>query len=105
MKVDVEDKGDHFLLEADLPGVSKENVKVSIDDGVMTISAAVQEEKEETKKNYVCRERRSGSVSRAFRIDGVQEDGIKAEFKDGVLRLTLPKNEAPAETVRHIEIA
>jgi len=106
MKVDVEDKGDHFLLEADLPGAARENVKVEIDDGVMTISAVILEEKEDVQKNYVCRERRSGSVRRAFRIDGVREDGITAEFRDGVLRLHLPKEvEQPADTVRHIEIA
>lgn len=105
MKVDVEEKEDRYLLEADLPGAARENVKVEVKDGVMTISALICEEKEETGKNYICRERRTGTVSRAFRVEGIREEEITAQFKDGVLRLELPKNQVPAEAVRRIEIA
>ena len=104
-KVDVEDKGDLYLMEADLPGFNRDDIQVSIEDGVMTISAQTNETKEEKKANYVCRERRYGSMSRSFHLDGVKEDGVSAEFKDGVLRLTLPKEtEAPRDTARRIDI-
>ena len=105
LKVDVEDKDDHYELTCDLPGVSRDNLKVDVDEGVMTISATLNEEKEDKEHNYVYRERRTGSVSRSFRLDGVKEDGITAEFKDGVLKMILPKEtEQTVDTVKHIAI-
>ena len=105
MKVDVEDKGDHYLLEADLPGVSRENLHVDVDNGVMTITAEVKESTEEKKKNYVCHERRWGTTSRSFNLDGIHEEAISGEFKDGVLKLTLPKETESKPTTRKIESA
>lgn len=95
LKVDVRDEGDHFLLEADMPGMTRENVHVNVEDGVLTISSEVNEEKNEEneKGRYVYRERRYGRTSRSFNLDGIQENAISAQFKDGVLRLTLPKEE------------
>ncbi len=104
LKVDVVDKGDHYLLEADLPGVNKEDVRVSIDDGVLTIAAETKNEKEEEGKNYVYHERRYGRTCRSFNLDGIKESDIAAEYKDGVLKLTLPKATDPAPSAREIEI-
>ena len=106
LKVDIRDEGDRYLLEADMPGVSRENVHVDVNDGVMTISAEVNESKESTDNGrYVYRERRYGRTSRAFNLDGIREEDITAEFKDGVLRLNLPKVEAqPKLAGRTIEI-
>lgn len=106
LKVDIRDEGDRYLLEADMPGVSRENVHVDVNDGVMTISAEVNESKESTDNGrYVYRERRYGRTSRAFNLDGIREADITAEFKDGVLRLNLPKVEAqPKLAGRTIEI-
>lgn len=98
MKVDVKDDGDHYTLEADMPGVSKDDLKVEVNNGVLTISASYDEKKEEKgdEDKYVYRERRCGSMSRAFNVEGIREDDISAEFKDGVLKLTLPKVEEKA---------
>lgn len=107
MRVDVQDKGDHYLLEADLPGMQRENVHVDVDEGVLTIRAESGESKEEKGKEngYLCRERRYASMSRSFTLNGIKENEIGAQFQDGVLRLTLPKDvEAPVETKRVIEI-
>ena len=107
MNVDVRDDGDHYTLEADMPGVSKDELKVEVTGGVLTISADYDQKKEEKGEDerYVYRERRCGSVRRAFNVEGIREDDIAAEFKDGVLRLTLPKQEAPAAPETHaIEI-
>ncbi len=84
MKVDVRDDGDKYTLEADIPGVSKDDVKVEVADGVLTIAATYNQEKEEKGEDerYVYRERRCGSVSRAFNVEGIREDDIAAEFKD-----------------------
>lgn len=98
MKVDVRDEGDSYTLEADLPGVNKDNLKVEVSGGMLTISAEYDEKKEEKGEDdkYVYRERRCGSMRRSFNVEGIREDDITAEFKDGVLKLTLPKQETKA---------
>lgn len=106
MKVDVEDKGDSYLLLTDLPGMKKEEVKISVEDGVLTIAVEQKtEEKEENKDcNYLFRERRMMNMSRSFSLEGVNEEGITAEFTDGVLHLTLPKETQEVQKVKTIEI-
>ena len=93
MKVDVKDEGDKFVLEADVPGMKKEDLKVEVNDGVLTISADYDEHTEQNDEDskYVYRERRCGSMRRAFNVEGIREDGITARFQDGVLTLELPK--------------
>lgn len=106
MKVDVEDKGDSYLLLTDLPGMKKEDVKISVEDGVLTIAVEQKTEtnEEDKARNYVYRERRTSSMSRSFSLEGVNEEGITAEYTDGVLHLTLPKEAETAEKVKTIEI-
>lgn len=106
MKVDVEDKGDSYLLLTDLPGMNKEDVRISVEDGVLTIAVEQKtEEKEENKdRNYVFRERRTMNMSRSFSLEGVNEEGIRAEYVDGVLHLTLPKETQEIQKVKTIEI-
>lgn len=98
MKVDVKDEDDRFILEADMPGVSKDNLRVEVTNGMLTISANYDEKKEEKGEDdrYVYRERRCGSMRRSFNVEGIREENITAEFKDGVLKLTLPKQEQKA---------
>ena len=71
MRVDVREKEDAFLLEADLPGVKKEDISLDVNDGVLTISADINQEKKETKEGYVCNERRCGHVERSFNLEGI----------------------------------
>ena len=107
MKVDVKDEGDRYTLEADMPGVSKDNLKVEVANGTLTISTNYDEKKEEKGEDdkYVYRERRCGSMRRSFNVEGIREEDITAEFKDGVLKLTLPKQEVKAiPEARAIEI-
>ena len=94
---DIKDKGDHYELEADLPGVKKEDIAVDIDGDRMTISAHRSAETEEKDDNsqYLRRERRCGYCSRSFQMDGVDTSKISAQYKDGVLELTLPKKNQP----------
>ena len=103
--VDVKDEGDHYLLQADLPGVKREDVHIDVEDGVLTISAEWNsEEKEKKHKDYIMNERRSGIASRSFSLENVKENEISAEYKDGVLSLTLPKQTEEVRTARRIEI-
>ena len=104
-KVDVKDEGDHYLLEADLPGVAKDDLHIDVENGVMTISAEMNETKEENNDNYVYRERHYGTMRRAFNLEGIREDDITADYKDGVLHLNLPKlAEESAPAARRIAI-
>ena len=98
MKVDVKDEGDRYTLEADMPGVNKDDLKVEVANGMLTIAANYDENKEEKGEDdkYVYRERRCGSMRRSFNVEGIREDDITAEFRDGVLKLTLPKQEPKA---------
>jgi HSP20 family protein len=93
MRVDVKDNGDSFELTADLPGMKKEDVNLTYQNGYLTIAAQQQAEnnQQDDKGNYIRRERRMGSVSRSFYIDNIDESRIDAEFKDGVLTVKMPK--------------
>lgn len=92
-RTDIRDAGDHYLLDAELPGFSKEDIDLDVKDGVLTISAKHQEsaESKDNAGNYLRRERRYGSFCRSFDITGIDEAGISAAYRDGVLTLTLPK--------------
>ncbi len=103
-KVDVRDMGDKYLLEADLPGLKRDQIKIDVDDGILTIRAEMDESRNEEKDNYVMCERRYGRMQRSFNVSGVNESGISAEFADGVLKLSLPKATEQPKSGRSIEI-
>ena len=103
-RTDIRDEGDKFVLEAELPGFKKEDIKLDLKDGVLTSSAQHSSENEEKKDSYVRRERRYGSFSRSFDVSGIQEDHISAAYNNGVLELTLPKAQPVVPASRQIEI-
>lgn len=104
-KVDILDKGDKFILQAELPGFSKEDIKIDIDGDYLTISATHNAETEQKKDNFVRKERRYGSLSRSFNISNIKKQEISAEYKNGVLELGLPKENPEEVTQTHtIEI-
>jgi len=90
-KVNIEEKDEGYVLTAELPGVKKEDVHVKVNNGVMYISAETHEETDNSDRHYLCRERRTGSYSRAFNLDGIDDAAITADYTDGVLTLNLPK--------------
>ena len=92
-RTDIRDAGDRFVLEAELPGFSKEDIKLDVKDGILTISAQHSENKDEKddKGSYIRRERRFGSFTRSFDVTGVDEEHITASCNNGVLELNLPK--------------
>ncbi len=103
-RTDIRDEGDKFVLEAELPGFKKEDIKLDLKDGILTISAQHSEETEDKKDNYIRRERRCGSFARSFDISGIQESDITAAYNDGVLELTLPKAQPVVPASRQISI-
>ena len=102
---DIRDEGAHYLLQAELPGFSKEDIDLDVKDGVLTISATHEQSEEQKKDNYVCRERRYGSFQRSFNLEGIQEDQICASYQNGVLELTLPKRQEVLPQSRKIAIS
>ena len=101
-RCDIQDQGDRFLLEAELPGFKKENIKIDLNGNNLTISASHNSETEERdqKNGYIRRERKFGSFSRSFDVSGIDVSKIDAEYTNGILALTLPKKqpEIPAAT-------
>ena len=92
---DITEDDNEYLVTADLPEVKKDEVKVNIDNGVISISGErkTESEKKDKKKKYHRIERSYGSYQRSFRLpENVKEDEVQAEFNDGVLRVHLPKN-------------
>lgn len=94
MKCDIYEKDGFYHIEADIPGISKNEVIVECNDGYLTITAEKQEKYEETEgKNYIKQERFYGKVARKFYVGNVKENEIKATFKDGTLKIVIPKEE------------
>ena len=109
MKTDIKETDEGYELEIDLPGFAKDEVKVSLDNGYMTVSAAKGLDKDEEKKSgkYIRRERYAGACERSFYVgDEITEEDVKGEFKHGMLKLFIPKKEAkPAvEQKKYISI-
>ena len=94
LAVNIEENENEYLISAELPGVKKNDVKITFEDGALSISGEKKVEKEENKDNFHRIERRYGIFSRSFAIpSGIVIDKIDATFKDGVLNVILPKAE------------
>ncbi|MDI6881012.1 MAG: Hsp20/alpha crystallin family protein [Desulfitobacteriaceae bacterium] len=100
IKVDIKDTEKAYVLEADLPGVNKEDLKLEFEDGRLTIMVERDERLESDKENYLHRERRFYSTSRSFSFEDVNQDQISAKYENGVLSVTLPKSEIPSRNKR-----
>lgn len=103
-RVDVKDEGEKFVLEAELPGVSRDSIYVDVADGVLTIGAEWNENKKGDENGYVINERRYGSVKRSFNVENIEEGLITARYENGVLILDLPKIQPEKKEPRKIDI-
>ena len=103
-RTDIIDDGDHYTMKADLPGFTKEDIHIDLNDNTLTIHAEHNEENETKKDNYVRRERRYGSFSRSFDVTNINTSDIDATYANGVLELKLPKLEAVVPEPRKIEV-
>ncbi|WP_461613121.1 heat shock protein Hsp18 [Clostridium sp. Marseille-QA1073] len=102
--VDLKEDEKSYVIEADLPGIKKEDISVEYNNGYLTISAKREELVEDKKDNYVRKERSYGTFKRSFYVDDIDEDNIDAKFDNGVLNIVLPKlNDGKTEQKR-IEI-
>ena len=104
-RLDVSETENGLEIVADLPGMEKKDIQVSLEDNLLTIQGERKEEKESKEKQYHTIERRSGSFYRALRLPvEVEKDKVEAAFKDGVLTLRLPKSKEAKKKVAQIEI-
>jgi HSP20 family protein len=102
--MDLVEADDHFVLKADLPGLSDDDVAIEVQDGTLKISGERKEEHEKSERGWYRVERSFGTFSRSLTLpDGVDPEGIKAEFHDGVLEVRIPKPEE--RKPRRIEIS
>ncbi len=95
MKTDITDEGDHYELQVEVPAVKKENIKLSLEDGYLTISASYHENNDSEKKGkYIRKERHSGEMARSFYVGkDVDEEDVSASLNNGVLTLDIKKPE------------
>jgi HSP20 family protein len=103
-KTDIKENDDSYVIMAELPGVAKEDIKLNIEDGTLTIKAERKTEEKQEKDNYIRREMRYGSFERSFSVDGIKTDDVKAVHKNGVLEVTLPKETQVKEKTKTIDI-
>ena len=96
MKTDVRETDNSYELDIDLPGFKKDEIKVELDNGYLSISAAKGLDKDEEKKDskYIRRERYAGAMSRTFYVgDNLTQQDIKAKFENGILKISVPKKD------------
>lgn len=93
-KTDIIDEGDKFVLEAELPGFDKGDININVDGNRLTIIAEHSVSEEESKDNYIRKERKYGSFTRSFDVSDIETEKIEADYKNGVLTLNLPKKDS-----------
>jgi HSP20 family protein len=104
--VDISETDGEYVIKAELPEVKKEDVKVTVENGVLTLQGERRQEKEEKGKRYHRIERSYGSFVRSFALpESVDEGGVKAEYKDGVLSLHIPKSERVKPKAIEVKVA
>lgn len=102
-KVDIQDKGDAYMVEAELPGFAKDEIKLTMDSGQLCIQAEKSEESNDEGKNYLHRERKTTSMSRVMYFENIDEDKLSAKLNDGILTIDIPKQVSSASN-KKIEI-
>lgn len=105
-RTDIQDNGDLYTLEAELPGFSKEDIAINVENDQLTIKAEHKAENEQETEGgrYLRRERFYGSYSRSFDISQINADEITASYENGVLKLSLPKKAEKVPATRRLEI-
>lgn len=104
MRADIKETENEYIIEAELPGVKKDEIKIELYDNKLTIRAETKQERKEEKENFIKRERRYGAFCRTFYLDNVKEDEIKAKYEDGILKIILPKERPSKPNVKTIDI-
>lgn len=92
MHVDIKENDTEYILEAELPGVDKDEMKVELNNNTLTVSVERNEEIKEEQENYIRQERRYGSMVRSFYVENIKDEEINADYNNGILSIKLPKD-------------
>ena len=103
-RADIKESDEEYTIEAEMPGMKKEDINLELNDDYLIISAEHTEENEEKEDNYIRRERRQGRYTRSFYLENVNQDDIEAEYDEGILKVHLPKEEKTPVKKRTIDI-
>lgn len=103
-KADIKETEREYIVEAELPGLEKEDITITYEDDTLNISIKRDEVIDETRENFIRKERRTGSIERRFYLEGVDEEKISAKYKNGLLTVVLPKKEAGLKRGKNIPI-
>lgn len=103
--VNILDKNGTYEVKVSAPGFKKEDFKVAVENGLLTITAETSAEKKEEKENYVRKEFSTSSFSRSFRMpDNITQDQIKANYEDGLLNINIAKADSDKTEIKEIKI-
>ena len=104
IRADIKENDKEYIIEADMPGFDKNDIEIELVDDRLTIMAKKDEKVEEQGENYIRRERRYGQTARSFIVEGIEHEDVVAEYKNGVLKITLPKSKENRRRGRKIDI-
>lgn len=98
MKTDIKENESSYIIDIEMPGFEKENIKIEVEDGYLNVLASINEDKDNNEGEYLRKERYYGECSRSFYVgDNVEVEDVKANYKNGILKLTVPKKEIKKE--------
>lgn len=104
-EVDVFERNGKIVVRADLPGMKREDIQVTVEGDLLTIKGHREEEKEVKEEHYYCSERSTGEFSRTMRLpEGVGVEGVEAKYEDGVLEVTVPRPAAPKLEAKNVTV-
>lgn len=104
IKADIRENDKEYVIEAEIPGVRKEDIKLELYDDTLTISVEHNEIRNDERENYIRKERRYGSFSRSFYVEGVKNESVQAKYDNGVLTVRLPKDSEIRKNRHSIDI-
>lgn len=105
-KTDIRDEGDKFVMETELPGFEKDEIHLDVQEDRLQLTAEhhTNSEEKDEKKNYIRRERSDVSYQRSFDLSGIDTDNLEAEYKNGILYVTLPKKQPDVPVSKRLEV-
>lgn len=105
MKTDILEREDGYELQIDVPGFDREDIKISLDNGYLTVEAKIEKESEDKDAHYLKRERYIGATARSFYVgEDISENDIHANYEKGMLKLSVPKEGTNVKEKKYIEI-
>lgn len=104
IRADIKEKENEYIVEAEIPGFTKEQIEIRYENNTLTIIARQQDERNEEKDKYIRRERNYGEMRRSFYLENVQEEKINAQYRQGILHILLPKDKNRETKRKKIDI-